>query len=282
MGYRHKMGADKAFAMGRSGLDRAGRPIHWTPLPQRGNAPPAGSMLELQRASRRSSRLPPPYHSPTIHACMNRPAAVQNRPRLDLLDPFEVSKLGGLEVITEGVVEGFLSGLHRSPRRGFSVEFAAATRTRLPSCVGPMSLPETPAEIAEAASEIRNRQSRGSAAADFSLNRYARSANDDAGDRRFEVEIAIVELHLLAGSEFDAIETAASLPSLSRNVLPSVRVTAWAVASTDAILPLTSAAAAAGMPARIIAAAIINFRASVSRCVTGSPRRRRRVFRRRA
>jgi uncharacterized protein (DUF58 family) len=50
--------------------------------------------------------------------------AVQNRPRLDLLDPYEVSKLGGLEVITEGVVEGFLSGLHRSPRRGFSVEFA--------------------------------------------------------------------------------------------------------------------------------------------------------------
>jgi len=55
---------------------------------------------------------------------MHRPAAVQNRPRLDLLDPFEVSKLGGLEVTTEGVVEGFLSGLHRSPRRGFSVEFA--------------------------------------------------------------------------------------------------------------------------------------------------------------
>jgi uncharacterized protein (DUF58 family) len=55
---------------------------------------------------------------------MQRPAAVQNRPRLDLLDPYEVSKLGGLEVITEGVVEGFLSGLHRSPRRGFSVEFA--------------------------------------------------------------------------------------------------------------------------------------------------------------
>jgi uncharacterized protein (DUF58 family) len=55
---------------------------------------------------------------------MQRPAAVQNRPRLDLLDPYEVSKLGGLAVITEGVVEGFLTGLHRSPRRGFSVEFA--------------------------------------------------------------------------------------------------------------------------------------------------------------
>ena len=44
--------------------------------------------------------------------------------RLDLLDPLEVSRLGGIEVITEGVVEGFLTGLHRSPRRGFSVEFA--------------------------------------------------------------------------------------------------------------------------------------------------------------
>lgn len=55
---------------------------------------------------------------------MNGPAAPSGRARLDLLDPFEVSTLGGIEVITEGVVEGFLSGLHRSPRRGFSVEFA--------------------------------------------------------------------------------------------------------------------------------------------------------------
>jgi uncharacterized protein (DUF58 family) len=46
------------------------------------------------------------------------------RTRLDLLDPIEVSRLGGLEVVTRGVVEGFLTGLHRSPRRGFSVEFA--------------------------------------------------------------------------------------------------------------------------------------------------------------
>ncbi|MEO6057020.1 MAG: DUF58 domain-containing protein [Gemmatimonadales bacterium] len=54
---------------------------------------------------------------------MQRPA-IAAHPRLDLLDPLEVSKLGGLELTTEGVVEGFLSGLHRSPRRGFSVEFA--------------------------------------------------------------------------------------------------------------------------------------------------------------
>ena len=46
------------------------------------------------------------------------------RTRLDLLDPLEVSALGGIELVAEGVVEGFLSGLHRSPHRGFSVEFA--------------------------------------------------------------------------------------------------------------------------------------------------------------
>jgi uncharacterized protein (DUF58 family) len=44
--------------------------------------------------------------------------------RLDLLDPAEVARLGGLEFVTEGIVEGFLAGLHRSPRRGFFVEFA--------------------------------------------------------------------------------------------------------------------------------------------------------------
>jgi uncharacterized protein (DUF58 family) len=55
---------------------------------------------------------------------MQRSDRPTSRSRLDLLDPLEVSRLGGLEIITEGVVEGFLSGLHRSPRRGFSVEFA--------------------------------------------------------------------------------------------------------------------------------------------------------------
>jgi uncharacterized protein (DUF58 family) len=52
---------------------------------------------------------------------MTRPATTS---RLDLLQPDEVARLGGLEVVTDGVVEGFLAGLHRSPRRGFSVEFA--------------------------------------------------------------------------------------------------------------------------------------------------------------
>jgi len=51
-------------------------------------------------------------------------ATTHGAARLDLLDPFEVSRLGGIEIVTEGLVEGFLAGLHRSPRRGFSVEFA--------------------------------------------------------------------------------------------------------------------------------------------------------------
>lgn len=44
--------------------------------------------------------------------------------RLDLLDPMEVAQLGDLEFQARGVVEGFLAGSHRSPFRGFSVEFA--------------------------------------------------------------------------------------------------------------------------------------------------------------
>ncbi len=44
--------------------------------------------------------------------------------RPDLLDPYEVAQLGGLELVASGIVEGFLAGMHRSPFRGFSVEFA--------------------------------------------------------------------------------------------------------------------------------------------------------------
>jgi len=55
---------------------------------------------------------------------MVSPAAPSTKKRLDLLDPAEVARLGGLELITQGIVEGFLTGLHRSPRRGFFIEFA--------------------------------------------------------------------------------------------------------------------------------------------------------------
>jgi uncharacterized protein (DUF58 family) len=46
------------------------------------------------------------------------------RDRPDLLDPAELDALGGLELVARAVVNGFISGLHSSPNRGFSVEFA--------------------------------------------------------------------------------------------------------------------------------------------------------------
>jgi len=46
----------------------------------------------------------------------------ENRPRL--LDPHFISKLTRLDLKARLVVEGFLTGLHRSPYHGFSVEFA--------------------------------------------------------------------------------------------------------------------------------------------------------------
>ena len=42
----------------------------------------------------------------------------------ELLDPVALSKLGQLEVIATRIVEGFLTGKHRSPYKGCSVEFA--------------------------------------------------------------------------------------------------------------------------------------------------------------
>src|SRR5207248_2208309 len=44
--------------------------------------------------------------------------------RIDLLDPAEVARLGGIEIVAAGVVEGFLSGIHCSPFRGFTFDEA--------------------------------------------------------------------------------------------------------------------------------------------------------------
>lgn len=52
---------------------------------------------------------------------MNTPSS---RLRADLLDPAALAQLGGMEFITREVVEGFIMGLHRSPHRGFSAEYA--------------------------------------------------------------------------------------------------------------------------------------------------------------
>ena len=49
------------------------------------------------------------------------PAAAQG---LRHLDPAVIARLATLELKARAIVEGFISGLHRSPFRGFSVEFA--------------------------------------------------------------------------------------------------------------------------------------------------------------
>ena len=44
--------------------------------------------------------------------------------RADLFDPAALAAMGHFEIVARWIVDGFLSGLHRSPRKGFSVEFA--------------------------------------------------------------------------------------------------------------------------------------------------------------
>ena len=45
-------------------------------------------------------------------------------PGLGFLDPRVLSRIGSLELIARGVVEGFTNGLHRSPHVGMSMDFA--------------------------------------------------------------------------------------------------------------------------------------------------------------
>ena len=44
--------------------------------------------------------------------------------RTKFLDPGTIARLGSLDLKARTIVEGFLAGLHRSPFKGFSVEFA--------------------------------------------------------------------------------------------------------------------------------------------------------------
>ena len=44
--------------------------------------------------------------------------------RADLHNPASLASLGHVEIVARWIVDGFMSGLHRSPRKGFSVEFA--------------------------------------------------------------------------------------------------------------------------------------------------------------
>ena len=54
----------------------------------------------------------------------DRSSQASAAPRADLLAPSDLAQLGGIEFTTREVVEGFIMGLHRSPHRGFSAEYA--------------------------------------------------------------------------------------------------------------------------------------------------------------
>ncbi len=59
---------------------------------------------------------------PMLDTMLHADGDLRSRP--DLMDPQALSQLGGVELIARQVVEGFIMGLHRSPHRGFSAEFA--------------------------------------------------------------------------------------------------------------------------------------------------------------
>lgn len=49
---------------------------------------------------------------------------VASASRADLADPAMLAALGHIEIVARWIVDGFLTGLHRSPRKGASAEFA--------------------------------------------------------------------------------------------------------------------------------------------------------------
>ena len=55
---------------------------------------------------------------------MTRATTSAPKSRYRYLDPQTLLRLGNLNVVARSAVEGFISGLHRSPHHGFSVEFS--------------------------------------------------------------------------------------------------------------------------------------------------------------
>ncbi|MCZ6678299.1 MAG: DUF58 domain-containing protein [Candidatus Poribacteria bacterium] len=49
---------------------------------------------------------------------------MQSQEARRFLNPTTLARIGSLELVAKAVVEGFISGLHKSPYHGFSVEFA--------------------------------------------------------------------------------------------------------------------------------------------------------------
>ena len=83
------------------------------------------SCQALQPSAATGEPFTPRPHSPNLRL---RPWPVAldtaRQIRADLLDPATLAALGRIEVVARWIVDGFLTGLHRSARKGFSVEFA--------------------------------------------------------------------------------------------------------------------------------------------------------------
>ena len=105
-----------------SWIDRAGRIVgaYWllmivVPLI-------ASALLECAHRADCSDSLETPFRvqlSPTMRSPMASAPAEQPP-----LDPTALARFGRLELLARLVVEGVMSGLHKSPFKGFSVEFA--------------------------------------------------------------------------------------------------------------------------------------------------------------
>lgn len=54
----------------------------------------------------------------------SRPEASAGMPGARFIDPSVLGRIGDLELVARWVVEGFITGLHRSPHLGFSTDFA--------------------------------------------------------------------------------------------------------------------------------------------------------------
>src|SRR6185295_13926918 len=81
-------------------------------MPSRSGSP------RIISSSASSRRLP--HHAAACNAMALTPSSRDLR----FLDPAVIARLGTMELKARTVVEGFLAGLHRSPYKGFSVEFA--------------------------------------------------------------------------------------------------------------------------------------------------------------
>ncbi len=65
------------------------------------------------------------------------------------IDPSVLSRISNLDLIARNVVEGFIAGLHKSPFKGFSVEFMRSISVWLAAPVFKRTIVFGPANLEE-------------------------------------------------------------------------------------------------------------------------------------